>query len=156
MAERFGIKGLSVGKCLNSFTNLVHGAFIGITSHAGREKVYLGRRPRKSLCAWDGDHFCDPYRCGSEVQEVAFHKALHSVDGCRDRAFCGLSVERSRKPAVQHLLCMGFHSAVLRRRGFSCRKAGASKTAIYSVMLADMAIINFMNMIEINQFLKKL
>ena len=39
---------------------------------------------------------------------------------------------------------------------FLAERLRASKTAIYSVMIAGMAIINFMNMIEINQFLKKL
>mgnify|MGYP006943367000 CR=1 FL=1 len=32
MAQRFGLKSLSIRECLNSFTNLVHGAFLGISS----------------------------------------------------------------------------------------------------------------------------
>lgn len=155
MAQRFGIKHLSIDKCLNSFTYLVHGSFLGITSHVdGKKYIWvdvLGKASvigiviilfmligiavgRKSLFT----RMCAVWTVAAAILFIGFQWSVHAsplFSVCYAWAFIPL-------------FCSG--------ADFIAERLKASKKAVYSVIISGMTVINLLNMIEIYQFLKTL
>lgn len=155
MAQHFGIKHLPIGKCLNSFTNLVHGSFLGITSHVdGKKYIWVDVLSKASVI---GIVILLFMLIGIAVGRKRLFTRMCAVWTVAAAAlFVGFQWSVHASPLFSIYFAWAFIPLFCEGVDFLAERLRASKTAIYSVMIAGMAIINFMNMIEINQFLKKL
>ena len=153
MAQRFGLKSLSIRECLNSFTNLVHGAFLGISSENSAGKYIwtdvLGKISLLGVIIFvfmvlgvivsRKEHFtrlCAVWTVSAFVLFVGFQWSVHA------------------SPLFSIYFAWAFIPLFQKGLQFVIEKLHLKEKAVYTVLITAIFALNLVNIIDISIFLK--
>ncbi len=153
MAERFGLKSLSIGECLNSFTNMVQGAFLGISSEIGNGKyLWIDVLGKLSLL---GVLITAVMAVGIVVGRKQHFLRICTVwTAAALVLFVGVQWSVHASPLFSVYFAWAFLPLFQKGLQWGIERLKLKESVVYGVVFSVMGVINLATMIDIARFLK--